>query len=78
MADYAGVLHDALELSEDEREMLVCRLTASIDGETDDWLSDNEFLSEMRRRSDEARKHPENLVQWETVREELFGDSTGP
>jgi hypothetical protein len=69
---YESVLAQALELSDEERELLVVQLW-DYKPELDPFLNP-EFIAELERRSLHAKEHPETLVPWEVAEKEIFGD----
>ena len=68
---FESVLSQALELDEDERQMLALRLEASL-GETKDPGYDAAWEAEIKQRVDELERGEVELVDWEEVRRDLM------
>ncbi|MFN8615685.1 MAG: addiction module protein [Dehalococcoidia bacterium] len=71
MTKFESVLSQALELDEDERQMLALRLEASL-GEERDPGYDAAWEAEIKRRVDELERGEVELVEWEEVRRDLM------
>jgi len=68
---FESVLSQALELDEDERQMLALRLEASL-GEAKEPGYDAAWEAEIKRRVDELERGEVELVEWEEVRRDLM------
>ena len=75
MPDYAGVLHDALELDEADREMLLIEIGLSFHDR--ERPTQAEFIANLREVSAFADAHPETVLDWADAEREIFGDPTG-
>lgn len=71
MTKFESVLSQALELDEDERQMLALRLEASL-GEAKEPGYDAAWEAEIKRRVDELERGEVELVEWEEVRRDLM------
>lgn len=65
----AKVLEQGLALPPDERQEVAERLMDSVDGDGPPGLEhgSDEFWSEIQRRADDARAHPDRLLDGEEV-----------
>jgi putative addiction module component (TIGR02574 family) len=68
--DQKTLFEKALELPEDARVRLVEDLLASLPPDVEAG-EDDEFLAELRRRSDEIDQGKAELIPWEQLRREL-------
>lgn len=71
MADFETVRLAALSLDREGRQHLLDDLARSLER---DWES--AWLTELDRRSQFAREHPETVVDWEELEAELFNESS--
>ncbi len=71
MSDYAEIFSAAAQLPPAERELLIEELSATLMGEESVSLSP-EWIEEIERRSAEIDAGAVELVDWETVRKDLF------
>ena len=71
MTKFESVLSQALELDEEERQLLALRLEASL-GEAKEPGYDAAWEAEIKRRVDELERGEVELVEWEEVRRDLM------
>ena len=74
MTRLESVLAQALELSEDDREILLIHVHESLPESKDPW-ADPALVAELDRRVGHAVKHPETVMEWEQAEKFIF-DST--
>jgi putative addiction module component (TIGR02574 family) len=71
MADYTEIYSAAAQLPPADRERLIDELVATLDQVSVSLSS--EWIDEIERRSAEIDAGTVELVDWETVRRDLFG-----
>lgn len=70
---YESVLAQALELTEEERELLATQIHPGLSKDYA-WTESPAYIAELERRVRHAGEHPETLVDWEDAEREIFGD----
>lgn len=75
MTKFEAVLTQAMELDEDEREMLAIRLGMSLSDEKEPGY-DEAWAAELKKRLDEIDRGEADLVDWENA-ERLIFDTDG-
>jgi len=68
---FESVLSQALELDEEERQLLALRLEASL-GEAKEPGYDAAWEAEIKRRVEELERGEVELIEWEEVRRDLM------
>ncbi|MFN8615704.1 MAG: hypothetical protein U0837_01265 [Dehalococcoidia bacterium] len=76
MTRLESVLAQALELSEDDREILLIHVGLSLEEQRYDRWSDPALIAELDRRAREADEHPEILMDWKKAEKFIFGGPT--
>lgn len=71
MTKFESVLSQALELDEEERQLLALRLEASL-GEAKEPGYDAAWEAEIKRRVEELERGEVELIEWEEVRRDLM------
>ncbi len=74
MTKFESVLEQALELDEEERQLLALRLEASL-GEAKELGYDAAWEAEIKRRVEEIERGEVELVDWDEVRRDLMNPS---
>ncbi len=69
---YESVLTQALDLDEEDRELLVLQVSLSLEGGPDP-LADPRLIQELDRRVQHAREHPETALEWKEAELAIFG-----
>jgi putative addiction module component (TIGR02574 family) len=70
---FESVLNQALELDEDEREMLALRLGMTLSDDKEPGY-DEAWAAELKKRLAEIDRGEADLVDWEEFRKELVAD----
>lgn len=67
----AEILAEALSLAEADRAKIAEDLLESLDGAPSNYdeMTEDEFIAELERRSQELRDHPERGIPWDQVKE---------
>jgi hypothetical protein len=77
MTRYQSVLNDALGLCEEERELLIVRLSLSLeDGQAP--VDEAESVASLQRLSSEAAADGDGDMDWPAAKREIFGDVANP
>jgi hypothetical protein len=69
---YESVLTQALELDEEEDELLMIRVSMSLDAGKTDPFDNPSFIAMLDRESRYADEHPESLLEWDEAEKEIF------
>ncbi len=72
MTKLEAVLKEAASLSREDQEFLVLQLRLSFEADGD-RPSEEVFIAEMRRISEEARSNPESTMSWDEAKRFIFG-----
>jgi hypothetical protein len=70
---FESVLNQALELDEDEREMLALRLGMTLSDDKEPGY-DEAWAAELKKRLAEIDRGEADLMDWEEFRKELVAD----
>ena len=73
MPDYQDILASASQLPIEDRLRLIDDLASSVPDDQPTKLSD-EWLAEIKRRSDEVKSGAVQTESWSTIRERLFSN----
>ncbi|MGE0600206.1 MAG: addiction module protein [Dehalococcoidia bacterium] len=73
MTKFESVLSQAMELDEDEREMLAIRLGMSLSEQKEPGY-DEAWAAEIKKRLEEIDRGEADLVDWEEFEKELMAD----
>ncbi|WP_153557643.1 addiction module protein [Roseimaritima sediminicola] len=73
MPDYQDILASASQLPVEERLRLIDDLASSVPDDQPPKLAD-EWLAEIKRRSDEVKSGVVQTESWSTIRERLFSN----
>lgn len=71
MTKFESVLSQALELDENDRQLLAMRLSMSL-GEAKEPGYDQAWEAEIKRRLEEIERGEVELIDWEEVRSDLM------
>lgn len=69
-AKVRSLLEEVLALAEKDRAFMAQKLLDSISPDCPD-VDEDEFLAELERRADEARRDPSKLIPWEVVEKSM-------
>ena len=72
MTRYESVLTQALELDEDDRELLMIQVSESLEASKSDPFDNPSFIAMLDRESKYADEHPESLLEWRDAEKEIF------
>lgn len=73
MTKFESVLSQALELDEEERQLLALRLEASL-GEAKEPGYDAAWEAEIKRRVEELERGEVELIEWDDAMKFIFDD----
>jgi hypothetical protein len=69
---YESVLTQALELEEEDRELLMIQVSQSLEANKSDPFDNPAFIAMLDRESKYADEHPESLLEWKDAEKEIF------
>lgn len=69
---YESVLTQALELEEEDRELLMIQMSQSLEASKTDFFDNPAFIAMLDRESRYADEHPESLLEWKDAEKEIF------
>lgn len=75
MTKLESVLAQALEMEEEDRELLVIQVSQSLgDVDSQQQWNNPALIAYLREVSKHADEHPETVLDWEAAEKEIFGD----